>query len=105
MDWKKKVSKGLNQGIDQSKLLFKKAKKQALEIGDRTLLDTEIKEMSKKEIELYGVLGKEIYTLLVNGGRSSVSLRTPEIKDMFPELEKLISELETKKMLVQKEEK
>ena len=105
MDWKKKVSKGFNQGIDQSKFLLKKAKKQALEIGDRTLLDTEIKVMTKKEVELYGALGKEIYDLFVNKGRSSVSLRTPEIKDMFLELEKLISELATKKMLAQKEEK
>ena len=105
MDWKKKVSKGLNQGIDQSKLLLEKAKKQALEIGDRTLLDTEIKAMNKKESDLYGSLGEEVYALLVNRGRSSVSMRTPEIKDMFSELEKLISELAAKKMLLRKEEK
>ena len=99
----KKVGRGLNQGIDQSKSLFEKAKKQALDLGERTLLDTEIKELSKKENELYGALGKEIYALLVNRGRSSVSVRTPEIKDLFPELENLIADLAVKKMVVEKE--
>ena len=103
MDWKKKVGRGLNQGIDQSKFLFEKAKKQALNLGESTLLDTEIKELTKKENELYGTLGKEIYVLLVNRGRSSVSVRTPEIKDLFPELEKLIADLAVKKMVVGKE--
>jgi len=105
MNWKKKVSRGFNQSIDQSKILLKKAKNQAQDLGERTLLDTEIKELNKKKIELYSTLGEEIYSLLVNNGRSSVSVRTPEIKDIFSELEKLISELATKKMLVQKDEK
>lgn len=105
MNWKKKVGRSLNQGIDQSKSLLEKAKKQALDLGERTVLETEIKELAKKENELYKTLGKEIYALLVNRGRSSVSVRTSEIKDIFPELEKLISELATKNMLVQKEEK
>ena len=103
MDWKKKFGRGLNQGIDQSKLLLEKAKKQALDLGERTLLDTEIKELSKKENELYLTLGKEIYALLVNRGRSSVSVRTPEIKELFPELDKLIADLAVKRMVVEKE--
>lgn len=105
MDWKKKVSLGLNQGIDQSKILFGKAKKQALNLGERTLLDAEIKELVLKEDELYKTLGKDIFALLVNRGRSSVSLRTPEIKDIFPELEKLVADLAVKNMQVEKEEK
>ena len=105
MNWKKKVSSGLNQGFDQSKLLLGKAKKQALDIGEQTLLATEIKELHQKEDNLYRTLGMEIYTLLLTKGRSSVSVRTPEIKDKFPELEKVISELAAKQILVQKEEK
>ena len=105
MNWKKKVSRGLNQGFDQSKLLLGKAKKQALNIGEQTLLTAEIKELHQKEDNLYRTLGMEIYTLLLTKGRSSVSVRTPEIKDKFPELEKVISELVAKQILVQKEEK
>ena len=105
MNWKKKVSRGLNQSIDQSKILLKKAKNQALDLGERTLLDTEIKELNKKRIELYSSLGEEIYSLLVNNGRSSVSVRTSEIKDIFPELEKLITDLAVKKMLIEKDKK
>ena len=105
MNWKKKLGRGFNRGIDQSKVLIEKARQQALELGERTVLDTEIKELNKREEELYEALGREIYALLVNRGRSSVSVRTPEIKDFFPNLEKLISELATKNMLSQKEEK
>lgn len=105
MDWKKKVGRSLNHGIDQSKVLLEKAKKQAMDLGERTVLDTEIKELSKKEDELYNTLGKEIYALLLNRGRSSVSVKTPEIKDIFPELEQVISLLAVKKMQVEKEEK
>lgn len=105
MNWKKKIGRGLNQGIDQSKVLLEKARQQALEIGERTVLDTELKDLTRKETELYEALGREIYALLVNRGRTSVSVRTPEIKDFFPELEKLISELATKNMLAEKVEK
>ena len=103
MDWKKKVSRGLNQGLDQSKQLLGKAKKQAQGIGEQTLLTAEIKELRQIKESLYGALGKEIYELLLIKGRSSVSVRTPEIKDQFSELEKVISELSAKEMLSKKE--
>ena len=105
MNWKKKVSRGFNQGIDQSKIILGKAKQQALTIGEQTMLNAEIKELNIKENKLYASLGKEIFELLMNRGRSSVSSRTPEIKDVFSEIELIISELATKNMLVQKEEK
>jgi len=105
MNWKKKVSKGLNQGFDQSKQFLDKAKKQALSIGEQTLLITEIKELKKKEDHLYQDLGREIYALLVNKGRSSVSLRTAEIKQIFPQLEKLISDLAVKEMMMENGDK
>ena len=105
MNWKKKVGRGLNQGIDQSKLLLGKAKKQAVSIGEQTLLSAEIKELHQKEDDLYRALGFEIYELLLTRGRSSVSVRTPEIKDKFSELEKVVSELAAKRKLAQKEEK
>ncbi len=105
MNWKKKVGRGLNQGIDQSKLLLEKARRQAKNIGEQTVLNTEIKELHQKEDNLYRALGLEIFTLLLSKGRSSVSVRTPEIKDLFPELEKVISELAAKQMLREEEEK
>ena len=105
MNWKKKVGRGLNQGIDQSKLLLDKARRQAKNIGEQTVLNAEIKELQQKEDILYRTLGLEIFTLLLSKGRSSVSVRTPEIKELFPELEKVISELAAKQMLVLKEEK
>ncbi len=105
MDWKKKVSRSLNQGFDQSKQLFGKAKKQALSIGEQTILITEIKELKRKKDLLYLNLGREIYALLVNRGRTSVSLRTAEIKNIFPELEKLISDLAVKEMMLENEDK
>ena len=105
MNWKKKVSRGLNQGFDQSKQLLGKAKNQAIGIGEKTLLAAEIKELQQRKEDLYGTLGKEIYELLLIKGRSSVSVRTPEIKDQFPELEKVIEELSAKERLSKKEEK
>ncbi len=105
MDWKKKVSKGLNKGIDQSMQLLGRAKDQALSIGEQTVLITEIKELKKKKNLLYLDLGREIYALLVNRGRASVSLRTAEIKNIFPELEKVISDLAVKEMMIEKEER
>ena len=104
MEWKKKVSKGLNKGFDQSKQLLSRAKDQALSIGEQTVLIAEIKELRKKKKLLYLNLGREIYALLVNRGRTSVSLRTAEIKNIFPELEKVISDLAVKEMMIQKEE-
>jgi len=105
MNWKKKVSKSLNQGFDQSKQLLDKAKKHALSIGEQTVLITEIKELKKEEEHLYQNLGREIYALLVSRGRTSVSLRTAEIKNIFPELEKLIADLAVKEMIAKDEDK
>ncbi len=101
MNWKRKVSKGL----DQSKILLEKAKNQALSIGEHTLLNTELKELRHDLDSLYRKLGEEIYTLLKDKGRSTVSLRTSEIKEIFPELENLISEIKSKKIILEKEEK
>ncbi len=105
MNWKKKVSTGINQGFDQSKQLLTKAKKQAFSIGEQTVLIAEIKELKKQGDHLYQNLGREIYALLVNRGRTSVSLRTAEIKNIFPELEKLISDLAVKEMMLKNEDK
>jgi hypothetical protein len=105
MNWKKKVSRGLNQGFDQSKHLLKKAKKQAIIIGEQTLLNTEITELCQKEDALYKKLGQDIYDLLINRGKTSVSVRTPEIKDIFTELGKVISDISVKKMQAEKDKK
>ena len=105
MDWKKKLSRGFNQGLDQSINLLGKAKKQAKDIGEQTVLNLEIQELKKKESSLYESLGRNIYHLLMNSERSSVSVKTAEIRDIFPEIQRVTEELSSKQMLVKKEEK
>ena len=103
MDWKKKDNRGFNQGIDQSKVLLGKATNQVKNIGEQTLLNAEIRDLELKEETLYVSLGREIYNLLIKSGKTSVSLRTPEIKDIFPEIDNVISDLTLKKTAEEKE--
>ncbi len=99
MNWQEKLDKGLNQGINVSKKIIDKAKVKAREISDQSLLAFEIKELEKEEEKLLKDLGAVVFRLLAEGERSSVSMRTGELKPIFErlkEIENLLSEKRSK---------
>ena len=96
MDWQDKIDKGLNQGIDVTKKLIDKARERARKLGDQSLLAFEIKELEKEGNHLTTKLGETVYELFSEGGRTSVSARTAEIKPLLKRLG------EVKELLAQK---
>ncbi len=97
MDWQKKFDKGLNQSIDVSKKLIDKARDKAKKLGDQSLLAFEIKELEKEENKLIKELGESVYTLFADGGRTSISTRTAEIKPIINRLKEVRGSLIQKK--------
>lgn len=83
MDWKKKVEQGLKTGVESSKKLFEKAREKARDIGDYGVLSLEVKQLQSRHDDLVAKLGSVTFHLLEVEGRSSVSSRTPEIKELI----------------------
>ncbi len=103
MDWQEKFDKGLNQSIDVSKKLIDKARDKAKKLGDQSLLAFEIKELEKENNKLVKELGENVYTLFADGGRTSISTRTSEIKPLIKRLEEVRESLRQKRSLLDTE--
>ncbi|HDQ15197.1 MAG TPA: hypothetical protein ENN41_10330 [Sediminispirochaeta sp.] len=100
MDWKQKFEQGLSQGLDTSKKVFGEAKKQAQRIGEQSVLAIDIKQLETKQSDTLMQLAEKVYGLLVEEGQTTISARTPGIKDLLEELQQtraLLSEKRAKK--------
>ncbi len=100
MDWQKKIDKGINEGLDVSKKLIDKAKDKAKKLGDQSLLAFEIKELEREDAQLVKELGNIVYTLFIDGERSSVSTRTAEIKPLLKRMKDVRESLAEKRALL-----
>ncbi len=96
MDLKDKMESGLNKVLKTSKDVLGKAAKRAKGLGDLGMVKVELQDLERKQQELYRNLGKAAYELLTEGGKSSVSTKTAELKTLFTEIGDVNAELELK---------
>ena len=61
MDFKEKVQKTVNQGLEASKDLFGRAKEKAKDLSDIGVLKYEISQLRKQKEHSYEFLGREVY--------------------------------------------
>ncbi len=105
MDFKEKVQKTVNQGLEASKDLFGRAKEKAKDLSDIGVLKYEISQLRKQEEHSYEFLGKEVYSVLIEGGHSTVSQKTPAIKKFLEDLEDIKRRIAAKEELLRKYDK
>jgi len=105
MDWKEKLEKGLNQGLDSSKKLFDGAKQQARKLGEQSVLSLEVRQLESKRTDALLELGSRVYELLSLEGQSTVTNRSSGVKDHLEELEEINRMLEQKRASLKKEER
>ncbi len=105
MDFKEKVQKTVNQGLEASKELLGRAKDKAKDLSDIGVLKYEISQLRKQEEQGYQLLGKEVYSLLVGSGHSTVSRKTPAIKKFLEGVEDITKRIAAKEELLRKYDK
>ncbi|MFP4267394.1 MAG: hypothetical protein ACLFQW_05280 [Spirochaetaceae bacterium] len=97
MDWKEKFEKGLDQSLTASKKFFNEAKHRAIEIGDQSVLSLEIKQLESRHTDLLTKLGSQVYDLLVEEERSTVTSRSAGVKEILEDIKETRDLLDDKK--------
>lgn len=105
MDWKQKLEQNLHQGYDVTRKLFGKAKERAAELGEHGVLSLEVRQLEAKYTELLTSLGGKVHNLLVHEKRSTVTAKSQGVKELLEQIEETREELESKRQLLQEQEK
>lgn len=94
----------VDQGVAASKDLAAKAGSKAQVLGERGVLMLEIKQLESQAQKLINRLGNEVYKLIEEQGRKTVSSDTPSVKGILTEIalikesiDRKDAELQTKK--------
>lgn len=96
MDFFEKMQQGLNEGLDVSRDLFRKAKDKAKDFSEIGILKYEIKQLETMSEKLASRLGVTVYQTLCEAGQGTVSRKTPGIKEILDEIEEVRNKLEKK---------
>lgn len=100
MDFMQKIQSTLNQGLDSSRDLFFKARERARELGDKGVLKFEIMQLENQAEKLMGKLGSKTYEVLITEDHSTVSKKTPDIRELLQEIEDVRKRIEEKEKLL-----
>lgn len=96
MDFMQKIQTTLNQGLESSRDLFNKAKEKARDLGDKGILKFEITQLQNQAEKLMGKLGSKTYEVLVTEDHSTVSKKTPDIRELIQEIDDVRKRIEEK---------
>ncbi|TFG59341.1 MAG: hypothetical protein E4H36_13995 [Spirochaetales bacterium] len=86
------------KSLDASKDFLGKAKDKAKDLTEMGVLKVEILQLEKMAAKTIGILGAQVYKLLVDEDHASVTKKNAEIKDLLDEIES------AKNKIIQKEE-
>ena len=86
----------LDQGMTASKEFAIKAGAVAQDLGERSVLMVEIKQLENKAQKFLGRLGNEVYKAFTERNQDSIERNAPEINSIMEELAKLSDALEQK---------
>jgi hypothetical protein len=89
----------LNSSLAASKKWFDQAKTRARELGDQSVLSLEVRQLESRHTDLLTKLGSQVYDLLVEEGRSTISSRSSGVKETVEEVQ------QTRQLLEEKREK
>ena len=101
MDFKEKLQKTLNQGVEASKEIIHKAKEGAKDLGDLGVLKFEISQLEGKLNKLHQEIGETVDTLLLVDGKQSVTLKTAGIKELLDEVGTIKEKIENKNKILE----
>ena len=102
MAFKERLQKSIDQGLKTSRDLFSKARDKAKDLGEIGVLRFEIKQLENQAEMLTAKLGTSVYEILSSEDRKSVSVNTPEVKEMLAAIQKVHREIDEKEAELKK---
>lgn len=87
MDFVTRMKEVISTGMDGSKDWLEKARDKVHEFGETSVIRLEIRQLESQAKQQFATLGTRVYELLVDEGKGSISQKTPELKEVFQEIE------------------
>lgn len=91
-----------NKSLDTSRDLLSKAKEKAVDLGDKGVLKFEIVQLENQAEKLFGKLGTVAFKILSESDDHTVSVETPEVKELMQEIRNVRSKITEKEELLKK---
>jgi hypothetical protein len=98
----------IDQGVENTKKVLNSAAEKAKELGEIGVLKYEISQLEKQVEKRFALLGGNVYSILVEKNKNTVTKSTPEIKELLDEIndiEKKIDEKEDSLKKIENKEK
>lgn len=96
MDFYERMKQVMVQGFEATRKGMEQAADKARELGEKGMLKYEIMRLEKEVERKFAMLGGNVYRLLSEKGRGSVSQGTPDVKELLVEVKDLQQRIEEK---------
>lgn len=104
MDFLNKMKESISVGMDGSRKFLEKARHKMQDVGESSVIKLEIHQLENQLKQEYTGLGTQVYSILSDGEKNSVSLKTPELKENYSEIERILALIAEKKKLLKVQE-
>ena len=96
MDIGKKIQNTVEKGVSASKKYLNIAKDKAKDFGETSVKKIELHQLEESAKKKKLLLGEQVYMLFTEEKRQSISMKTPELKEIIQELNELQEEIRKK---------
>ncbi|GAB6091121.1 hypothetical protein [Spirochaeta dissipatitropha] len=104
MDFLTKMKESISVGMDGSRKFLERARHKMQDVGESSVLKLEIHQLENQLKQEYTSFGTQVYGMLSDGEKNSISLKTPELKENYGEIERVIDLIAEKKKLLKVQE-
>ncbi|MEM5948522.1 hypothetical protein WKV44_08190 [Spirochaetia bacterium 38H-sp] len=96
MSFKEKLNQIIEKSAEASAEFFTQVKDKTKEATEKSVLNVEIFKLEQQVNKKIALLGAEVYDLLVEQGKGSVSARTPDLVPLLEEIKNLKAAIDKK---------
>jgi ubiquinone biosynthesis protein UbiJ len=94
MNFRERIEKVISNGLEASRDALEKAAEKTREAGERGTIRMKIRRLETEAESKFAQLGSNVYEVLVEEGRSTVSKATKGIKETIAEIQQLDAEIQ-----------
>jgi peptidoglycan hydrolase CwlO-like protein len=102
MSFFERMKEIIDQGVENTKKVLNSAAEKAKELGELGVLKYEINQLEKQVEKRFALLGGNVYSILVEKNKNTVSKSTSEIKELLDEINDIEKRIDQKEAEVKK---
>jgi hypothetical protein len=95
----------IGQGLETTKKVLSSAAEKAKELGEIGVLKYEISQLEKQVEKRFALLGGNVYSILVEKNKNTVTKGTSEVKELLEEVNELEKRIDEKEKALKELEK